>query len=165
MTLDPVRIRACLPALTSPDVYLDNPGGTQVPNHVIDRMVDYLGTKNANHEGAFATSRASDALVDEARRAPAALFNAPQRLHVDRSVRGVMDGVDEGQGACLPGAGDDVGHRVDRAQRVGGVAAGDHLGARREESFELIEAQRPIFDVEVQPAHDAPAVFGHMQPG
>jgi len=76
MTLDPVRIRACFPALTSPDVYLDNPGGTQVPNHVIDRMVDYLVTKNANHEGAFATSRASDALVDEARRAAADFFNA-----------------------------------------------------------------------------------------
>jgi cysteine desulfurase family protein (TIGR01976 family) len=78
MTLDPVRIRACFPALTSPDVYLDNPGGTQVPHHVIDRMVDYLVTKNANHEGAFATSRASDALVDEARRAAADFFNAAQ---------------------------------------------------------------------------------------
>ncbi len=76
MTLDPARIRACFPALTSPDVYLDNPGGTQVPHHVIDRMVDYLVTKNANHEGAFATSRASDALVDEARRAAADFFNA-----------------------------------------------------------------------------------------
>jgi cysteine desulfurase family protein (TIGR01976 family) len=76
MTLDLVRIRACFPALTSPDVYLDNPGGTQVPHHVIDRMVDYLVTKNANHEGAFATSQASDALVDEARRAAADFFNA-----------------------------------------------------------------------------------------
>jgi cysteine desulfurase family protein (TIGR01976 family) len=76
MTLDIARIRACFPALTSPDVYLDNPGGTQVPHHVIDRMVDYLVTKNANHEGAFATSRASDALVDEARRAAADFFNA-----------------------------------------------------------------------------------------
>jgi cysteine desulfurase family protein (TIGR01976 family) len=76
MTLDPSRIRACFPALTSPDIYLDNPGGTQVPHHVIDRMVDYLVTKNANHEGAFATSRASDALVDEARLAAADFFNA-----------------------------------------------------------------------------------------
>ena len=76
MTLDLSRIRACFPALTSPDVYLDNPGGTQVPHHVIDRMVDYLVTKNANHEGAFATSRASDALVDEARSAAADFYNA-----------------------------------------------------------------------------------------
>jgi len=76
MPLDLSRIRACFPALTSPDVYLDNPGGTQVPHHVIDRIVDYLVAKNANHEGAFATSRASDALVDEARAAAAEFFNA-----------------------------------------------------------------------------------------
>lgn len=76
MPLDLPRIRACFPALTSPDVYLDNPGGTQVPHHVIDRMVDYLVTKNANHEGAFATSRASDALVHDARQAAADFFNA-----------------------------------------------------------------------------------------
>ena len=76
MPLDLPRIRACFPALTSPDVYLDNPGGTQVPHHVIDRMVDYLVTKNANHEGAFATSQASDALVNEARQAAADFVNA-----------------------------------------------------------------------------------------
>ncbi len=106
MTLDPARIRACFPALTSPDVYLDNPGGTQVPHHVIDRMVDYLVTKNANHEGAFATSRASDALVDEARRAAADFFNAarPEEIvfganmtsltfHLSRSLaRGLQPG-------------------------------------------------------------------------
>jgi cysteine desulfurase family protein (TIGR01976 family) len=106
MTLDLARIRACFPALTSPDVYLDNPGGTQVPHHVIDRMVDYLVTKNANHEGAFATSRASDALVDEARRATADFFNAskPEEIvfganmttltsHLSRSLaRGLQPG-------------------------------------------------------------------------
>jgi len=106
MTLDPARIRACFPALTSPDIYLDNPGGTQVPHHVIDRMVDYLVTKNANHEGAFATSRASDAMLDEARRAAADFFNAarPEEIvfganmttltfHLSRSLaRGLQPG-------------------------------------------------------------------------
>ena len=106
MMLDPARIRACFPALTSPDVYLDNPGGTQVPHHVIDRMVDYLVTKNANHEGAFATSRASEALVEEARRAAADFFNAARpeeivfganmttlTLHLSRSLaRGLQPG-------------------------------------------------------------------------
>jgi cysteine desulfurase family protein (TIGR01976 family) len=106
MTLDVACIRACFPALTSPDVYLDNPGGTQIPHYVIDRMVDYLVTKNANHEGAFATSRASDALVDEARRAAADFFNAsrPEEIvfganmttltfHLSRSLaRGLQPG-------------------------------------------------------------------------
>src|SRR5262249_57380514 len=38
-------------------VYLDGPGGTQVPQRVIDAMVHYLSTCNANHGGVFTTSR------------------------------------------------------------------------------------------------------------
>src|SRR5207237_3449184 len=41
-------------------VYFDGPGGTQVPRQVIDAMVHYLETCNANHGGLFATSRQSD---------------------------------------------------------------------------------------------------------
>jgi cysteine desulfurase family protein (TIGR01976 family) len=71
MMLEPDHIRSQFPALTSEAVFFDNPGGTQIPNQVADRMVDYLVTKNANHGGAFATSQASDAMVTEARQAAA----------------------------------------------------------------------------------------------
>jgi cysteine desulfurase family protein (TIGR01976 family) len=40
-------------------------------------MKDYLVEHNANHEGAFATSRESDALVEDARMALADFLNAP----------------------------------------------------------------------------------------
>ena len=76
MPLDPQQIRSRFPALTSQAIFFDNPGGTQVPNTVVDRMVDYLVRTNANHDGAFATSRASDAVIDEARRAAADFLNA-----------------------------------------------------------------------------------------
>jgi cysteine desulfurase family protein (TIGR01976 family) len=76
MPLDPSALRPLFPALTTGAVYFDNPGGTQVPNTVIDRMVDHLVAKNANHGGAFATSQASDAVVDEARSAVADFLNA-----------------------------------------------------------------------------------------
>ncbi|MEW6569360.1 MAG: cysteine desulfurase-like protein [Chloroflexota bacterium] len=76
MTLDPVRIRGQFPALTSGAVFFDNPGGTQVSHQVVDRMVDYLVTKNANHGGAFRTSRESDAVLAEARQAAADFVNA-----------------------------------------------------------------------------------------
>ena len=56
MSIDPDRVRAEFPALASEDVFFDNPGGTQVPHQVIDRMVDYLVTKNANHGGASTRS-------------------------------------------------------------------------------------------------------------
>ncbi len=76
MTLDPEPLRACFPALMSGAVFFDNPGGTQVPQHVVDRMTDYLLHTNANHGGAFPTSRESDAVIDRAHAAVAAFFNA-----------------------------------------------------------------------------------------
>jgi cysteine desulfurase family protein (TIGR01976 family) len=77
MPIDPHVLRQDFPALTSNAVYFDNPGGTQVPHQVIDRMVDYLVTKNANHGGAFTTSAATDVVVAEARLAMADFLAAP----------------------------------------------------------------------------------------
>jgi cysteine desulfurase family protein (TIGR01976 family) len=63
-------------------VYLDNPAGTQVARTVLDRMNNYLVEHNANHEGAFATSRESDVLVEQTRMAAADFLNArdPQEI-------------------------------------------------------------------------------------
>jgi cysteine desulfurase family protein (TIGR01976 family) len=79
MPIDPPAVRQDFPALTSSAVYFDNPGGTQVPHQVIDRMVDYLVTKNANHGGAFATSAATDVVAQEARQAMADFLAAPDQ--------------------------------------------------------------------------------------
>ncbi len=74
--LDLLAIRSRFPALASGDVILDNPGGTQVPREVTDRIVRYLHETNANHGGAFPTSRASDEVVAEARSAVADFLGA-----------------------------------------------------------------------------------------
>jgi cysteine desulfurase family protein (TIGR01976 family) len=60
-------------------IFLDGPGGTQVPQGVIDAMVNYLTSCNANHGGAFVTSRESDAILAEAHQAVADLLHAPSR--------------------------------------------------------------------------------------
>jgi cysteine desulfurase family protein (TIGR01976 family) len=52
-------------------VFLDGPGGTQVPRRVISAVVDYLTTCNANHGGAFGTSVESDAILHDAHQAVA----------------------------------------------------------------------------------------------
>jgi cysteine desulfurase family protein (TIGR01976 family) len=57
-------------------VFFDNPGGTQVPQTVIDAMTAYLLKDNANHGGAYPTSRRSDAMIEEAHRAMADLLGA-----------------------------------------------------------------------------------------
>jgi len=80
-SLDVAWCRRQFPALRRvvnghPAVFLDGPGGSQVPERVIDMIAHYLRHANANHGGVFLTSRESDALLDEAHRAVADLFGA-----------------------------------------------------------------------------------------
>jgi cysteine desulfurase family protein (TIGR01976 family) len=79
--LDVAAIRRQFPAMNRPDgrrlpVFLDGPGGTQVPQRVIDAVTQSLSFANANRGGVFRTSRAADAMLDEAHRAVADLLNA-----------------------------------------------------------------------------------------
>jgi cysteine desulfurase family protein (TIGR01976 family) len=74
--LDLAWIRQQFPSLKqtvngNPAVFLDGPGGTQVPQRVIDAIGDYLERSNANTHGAYATSRRTDVMLDEARAAMA----------------------------------------------------------------------------------------------
>jgi cysteine desulfurase family protein (TIGR01976 family) len=54
--------------------FFDGPGGTQVPDTVIDAVVRYYRESNANHGGAFSTSERSDAIVEDAHQAIADLL-------------------------------------------------------------------------------------------
>jgi len=58
----------------SKNVFADAPGGSQVPETVIEAMASYLRTSNANAHGAFATSAETDRLIEEAHRAGADLL-------------------------------------------------------------------------------------------
>ncbi len=99
MQLDSELIRAQFPALNRPDVFFDNPGGTQIAKRSLDRINQYLLRHNANHGGAFATSQESDVILEEAHAAVADLLNAARpeeivfgnnmttlTLHVSRSL-------------------------------------------------------------------------------
>lgn len=76
MPLDDQLVRQQFPALSRPVIFLDNPGGSQICRQSLGRVWTYLVKTNANHGGSFATSRASDAIVDEARVAAADFINA-----------------------------------------------------------------------------------------
>jgi len=73
---DLTYVRAQFPSLAQtvnghPAAFLDGPGGTQVPQRVIDAISNYLRRNNANTGGAYATSRHTDAMIAEARAAMA----------------------------------------------------------------------------------------------
>jgi cysteine desulfurase family protein (TIGR01976 family) len=65
--LDVDAVRSRFAALDSPLAFFDGPGGTQVPDSVIDAIAGYLRESNANVGGPYATSRDTEALIDDAR--------------------------------------------------------------------------------------------------
>jgi cysteine desulfurase family protein (TIGR01976 family) len=110
---DVEALRAEFPALRReqdgrPVAFLDGPGGTQVPQRVIDAVTDYYTHTNANSGGAFVTSEASDAITTEAHAAVADLLGAASpdeikfgynmstlTLHIGRSIGATLRPGDE----------------------------------------------------------------------
>ena len=71
VAFDVSAVRRRLWALSRELALFDAPGGTQVPDEVVDAIAAYLRESNANLGGRFETSRRSDLLVGEARRTAA----------------------------------------------------------------------------------------------
>jgi cysteine desulfurase family protein (TIGR01976 family) len=73
------QVRSAFPALLrrhrgAPVAYFDSPGGTQVPQAVVDAVADYLLHHNANTDWHYPTSHETDAMIAQARTALAALL-------------------------------------------------------------------------------------------
>jgi cysteine desulfurase family protein (TIGR01976 family) len=71
VAFDVSAVRRRFSALSRELALFDAPGGTQVPDEVVDAIAAYLRESNANLGGQFETSRRSDLLVGEARRTAA----------------------------------------------------------------------------------------------
>src|ERR671937_2466684 len=67
VALDVEAVRRRFSSLRSLLAFFDGPGGTQVPDEVIDAIARYLRESNANVGGEYETSRATDALVASSR--------------------------------------------------------------------------------------------------
>ena len=79
--VDLSHVRSRFPALSReqdgrPVVFVDAPGGSHVPETVIQAIGGYLRSSNANTHGAFATSEETDLVIAEAHRAAADLLHA-----------------------------------------------------------------------------------------
>jgi cysteine desulfurase family protein (TIGR01976 family) len=70
-TYDVETVRGRFSALRGGLAFFDGPGGTQVPDEVIDAIAGYLRESNANAGGPFETSRRTDAVIADARLAAA----------------------------------------------------------------------------------------------
>ena len=83
--LDSKKIREAFPSLSLRDknnnqiIYLDGPGGTQVPNSVIDGISEYYKKHNANTHGEFGTSIETDKIMSTLRDKVSILLNAEDK--------------------------------------------------------------------------------------
>ena len=83
--LDSKMIREAFPSLSlryknnNQIIYLDGPGGTQVPNSVIDGISEYYKKHNANTHGEFGTSIETDKIMSTLRDKVSILLNAEDK--------------------------------------------------------------------------------------
>jgi cysteine desulfurase family protein (TIGR01976 family) len=113
--LDIEWVRAQFSSLSScqtgngpPATFLDGPGGTQVPQRVIDAISDYLKRDNANTGGAYATSRHTDTMIAGARSAMADFLGCdPDEVIFGANMTALTFAISRSIGREL-GAGDEI---------------------------------------------------------
>ncbi|HEY7755761.1 MAG TPA: cysteine desulfurase-like protein [Actinomycetota bacterium] len=107
------RVRSHYPSLGReldgrPVVFADAPGGSQVPEVVIEAMAAYLRRSNANTHGAFVTSQETDDLLLEAHRATADLLGSdPDEVVFGPNATTLLLAISRSVGRTL-GPGDEV---------------------------------------------------------
>jgi cysteine desulfurase family protein (TIGR01976 family) len=122
---DADALRSEFPALRRehdgrPVVFLDGPGGTQVPQRVIDAISAYLRDTNANAGGAFRTSELSDAIVEEAHGAVADFLGAqdPEEIKFGPNMTTLTLQIGRSIGATLQAGDEIVVTRLDHEANV-----------------------------------------------
>src|SRR5258708_4336645 len=85
--IQPDELRAKFPSLQRihnnyPFIFLDGPGGTQIPTAVIEAISGYYKTSNSNTHGEFLTTRETDAVIREARILAATLLGAESEKNI-----------------------------------------------------------------------------------
>jgi cysteine desulfurase family protein (TIGR01976 family) len=111
--LDLIWVRSQFPSLAQtvnghPAVFFDGPGGTQVPQRVIDAIADYLRRDNANSGGNYPTSRRTDTVIVAAREAMADFFHcAADEVILGQNMTSLTFGISRSIGRDL-GPGDEI---------------------------------------------------------
>ena len=76
IAFDVEAVRGRFSALQGGFVFFDGPGGTQVPDSVIEAVSAYFRDSNANVGGPYDTSRRTEAVIAQARLAAASFLGA-----------------------------------------------------------------------------------------
>ncbi len=124
MAFDISSVREQFPALRRtvggvPAAYLDGPGGTQVPEAVIEAMAAFMRAGGSNQGGLFVTSIETDAVTESARSAIADLFGAvPSEIAFGQNMTSLTLSVSRALGATWSPGDNVVVTRLDHDANV-----------------------------------------------
>ena len=119
-TFDVAAVRAHFSALDRRLAFFDGPGGTQVPDSVINAISTYLRGSNANIGGPYETSRRTDELVERAHETAARFLGcSPEECGFGPSMTNLNFALSRASGRGLR-AGDEI--LVTRLDHDGNVA-------------------------------------------
>lgn len=92
-----------------PMIFLDGPGGTQVPDEVIDSISGYYKKSNSNTHGEFITTNETDLIIKQARTSMATMLGAenPSNISFGQNMTTLNYSLAHGIGRGLK-AGDEV---------------------------------------------------------
>ncbi|MFL5737186.1 MAG: cysteine desulfurase-like protein [Actinomycetota bacterium] len=135
-TIDLTRVRERFPALAReqdgrPVVFADAPGGTQVPQSVVEAMSRYLRESNSNTHGVFATSVETDALIADARLAAADFLGSePDEIVFGQNATTLLFSISRAIGRTLRPGDELVVTRLDHDANVAPwLALAEDIGA------------------------------------
>ena len=92
-----------------PLIFMDGPGGTQVPESVIEAISGYYKTSNSNTHGVFVTTQETDQVMEDMRHHMAALLGAehPATISIGQNMTTLNFALARGIGRILQ-PGDEV---------------------------------------------------------
>jgi cysteine desulfurase family protein (TIGR01976 family) len=93
LMISPEKVRPLFPSLQrlhhhQPLIYFDGPGGTQVPQSIIDAIVHYYQRSNSNTHGEFITTHETDQVIRDMRYTVATLLGAenPETISIGQNM-------------------------------------------------------------------------------
>jgi cysteine desulfurase family protein (TIGR01976 family) len=149
--------RAQFPALQQtvngkPAVFFDAPGGTQVPQRVIDAISSYLATSNANTHGAFLTSERTDEIYSGAHAAMADFFNCdPDEVVFGANMTTLTFALSRSIGRDLKSGDELLVTQLDHDANVSPWVALEERGAKvRTADIKLADCTLDMFDLQAK---------------
>ncbi len=149
--------RAQFPALQQklngqPVVFFDAPGGTQVPQRVIDAISNYLANSNANTHGAFLTSERTDEIYSGAHAAMADFFNCdPDEVVFGANMTTLTFALSRAIGRDLKSGDELLVTQLDHDANVSPWVALEERGAKvRTADIKLADCTLDMFDLQAK---------------